>query len=72
MKKLGEIKGYKLIYVNKNGNNAFFIKKDLLNENFKEISVDEGFVKNSFNELINVKEKSIFEKQLKLSKLVEV
>ena len=32
----------------------------------------EGFVKNSFNELINVKEKSIFEKQLKLSKLVEV
>ena len=43
-------KGYSLVCSNKNGNNAFFVKNDLLNDKIKTIDIDEAFKKNSFNE----------------------
>lgn len=48
--KLGNKKGYALVCCNKAGNNAFFVKKILLNEKIKEISIDEGFIENNFRE----------------------
>lgn len=48
--KLGNAKDYALVTCNRAGNNAFFVKKDLLNDNIKEISVSEGFQKRKFRE----------------------
>lgn len=72
LKKLADTKGYALIYVNKNGNNAFFIKREHLNDRLKEVSVAEAYKKNSFNELIDLDEKLDFEKNIKLSNVIEV
>lgn len=53
--KLGKTKGYSLIYTNKNGNNAFFIKDTILtncnSEIIKSKNPEECFNENSFNEL---------------------
>ncbi len=46
-------KGYSLIGCNLAGNNAYFIRKDLLNEKIKEISVEQGFRDNKFRESRN-------------------
>ena len=45
-------KGYSLVYSNKNGNNAFFVKDDLLNDKIKTIDIDEAFKKNSFKRIL--------------------
>ncbi len=43
-------KNYSLICCNKNGNNAFFVKNDLLNNKVKPISINKAYQKNSFKE----------------------
>lgn len=48
--KLAIKKGYSFVCCNSAGNNAFFVKKDLLNEKIKEISLENGFVFNKFRE----------------------
>lgn len=48
--KLGEAKGYSLVYGNKNGNNIFFVRNDLLNEKVKKITVEEAYHVGSFRE----------------------
>ena len=48
--KLGKEKGYAFICCNSSGNNAFFVKKELLNENIKEGSIKENFFNNNFRE----------------------
>ncbi len=53
--KLGKKKGYALVCCNKAGNNAFFVKKELLNEKVKEISIENGFYRNKFRESRDVR-----------------
>jgi hypothetical protein len=51
--KLGKQKNYSLVYTNSNGNNAYFVKNELINENnnlIKENSPKECFNLNSFKE----------------------
>ena len=67
--KLCEQKGYSLVCTNKNGNNAFFVKKILLNEKIKEISCDKAFHKNSFKEY---KDNSGAPKKITEKKVMEI
>jgi hypothetical protein len=46
-------KGYKLIGCNLAGNNAYYVRSDLLNEKVKEVSVDEGYIISKFKESRN-------------------
>lgn len=46
-------KGYRLIGTNLAGNNAYFVREDLLNENVKEISVKEAYKESKFRESRN-------------------
>lgn len=48
--KLGNKKGYALVVCNSAGNNAFFVKKNLLNDKIKELSIKEAFQKRKFRE----------------------
>ena len=50
LKKLGNEKGYALVACNSAGNNAFFVKSNLINEKVKEISVEDAFVERKFRE----------------------
>ncbi|MFD2566406.1 FkbM family methyltransferase [Pseudotenacibaculum haliotis] len=43
-------KGYALVGCNLAGNNAYFVRRDLLNEQVTEISVDEAYVESKFRE----------------------
>jgi hypothetical protein len=52
---LAKIKGYALVATNSNGNNAFFVRKNLLNDKVREVSVKESFNKNSFKEIFDDK-----------------
>ena len=53
--KLCDQKGYSLVCTNKNGNNAFFVKKILLNEKIKAIVYEQAFHINSFKEHLDNK-----------------
>ena len=53
--KLGISKGYAFICCNKAGNNAFFVKKELLNDNIKENLIENAFYKNKFRESRNTR-----------------
>lgn len=43
-------KGYSLVCGNLAGNNAYFVRKDLLNEKVKEVSIDKAFIESKFRE----------------------
>jgi hypothetical protein len=43
-------KGYNLIGCNLAGNNAYYVRNDLLNETIKKITVDEGYILSKFRE----------------------
>jgi len=58
--KLGKKKGYELVHCNEAGNNAFFVKKELLNDKIKSIDAVEGFVHNKFRESRNKEGKLTF------------
>jgi len=58
--KLGKEKGYELVHCNEAGNNAFFVKKELLNLKIKAIDVVQGFVKSKFRESRDKKGKLIY------------
>jgi hypothetical protein len=51
--KLGKKKGYSFICTNINSNNAFFVKKELLNDKIVPKSLDECFQKKTFQEVEN-------------------
>jgi hypothetical protein len=51
---LASKKGYALVGCNSAGNNAFFVKKDLMVDEIKEVTVDEGYVRNQFRESRNL------------------
>ena len=48
--KLGKEKGYALVTCNSAGNNAFFVKKNLLNDKVKELNIKEAFQERKFRE----------------------
>jgi len=43
-------KGYALVGCNLAGNNAYYIRRDLLNDKVREVSVDEAFIDSKFRE----------------------
>lgn len=43
-------KGYSLVGCNLAGNNAYFVRKDLLNEKIKELSIEKAFKESKFRE----------------------
>jgi hypothetical protein len=47
---LAKEKGYGFVGTNSAGSNAFFVRRDLLNEQVPEISLEEGFMENKFRE----------------------
>lgn len=53
--KLSIKKGYSLVAVNSNGNNAFFVKNELLNDKIYKRDVKQCYKKNTFKEYINSK-----------------
>ncbi|MBK8926568.1 MAG: hypothetical protein IPM74_11845 [Crocinitomicaceae bacterium] len=46
-------KGYSLIGCNLAGNNAYFVRKDLLNEKIKEMSINKAYVESKYRESRN-------------------
>ena len=50
---LANRKGYALVAGNQKGNNLFFVKRELLNENVPEKSIDDVYKKNQFREARN-------------------
>ncbi len=46
-------KGYSLIGCNLAGNNAYFVRKDLLNEKVKELSIEKGYKESKFRDSRN-------------------
>lgn len=76
--KISSKKGYSLVATNKNGNNAFFVKKELLTEKVKEINLEEGYKKSLFREYINLKNNIFLEESeihnyvMNHSKIVEI
>jgi hypothetical protein len=76
--KLATQKGYAFVCCNKAGNNAFFVKKELLNDKVREADINDGYVENNFREsrdnsgnLIYLKKKEEIEIIFKLP-LIEV
>jgi hypothetical protein len=47
---LGEDKGYALVGTNQAGNNAFFVRRNLLNEKVREVGAEEAYTRNQFRE----------------------
>jgi hypothetical protein len=47
---LGKTKGYSFVGSNSAGNNAFFVRKDLLRAPLKELTAEEGYVQRAFRE----------------------
>lgn len=47
---LATVKGYALIGSNSAGNNAYFIRRDLLHGNIREVSVEQAFVRPNYRE----------------------
>lgn len=50
LKRVASEKGYAFIGCNKAGNNAYFIRNDLLNDRIKPLSIKAGFVESKFRE----------------------
>lgn len=46
-------KGYELVYISCNGNNAFFVKSELLNAKVKKINLNDTLINFTFKELID-------------------
>ncbi len=50
---LANKKGYALVGSNSNGNNGFFVRKDLLNDKVKAVTAEEAYVESRFRESRN-------------------
>ncbi len=48
--RLANDKGYSFIGCNSAGNNAYFVRKDKLNEKIKAVSIEDGFVQSKYRE----------------------
>jgi hypothetical protein len=52
---VGKAKGYSFVGSNSAGNNAFFVRKDLLHAPLKELTAQEGYVQRAFREARDLK-----------------
>ena len=68
--KLGKEKGYALVTCNSAGNNAFFVKENLLNEKVKELSIKEAFQERKFRESRDKNNKLAFLNSAEEKKLI--
>lgn len=57
---LGKTKGYSFVGSNSAGNNAFFVKSDLLHPPLRELTAQEGYVQRAFREARNQDGKLMF------------
>ena len=57
---LGKTKGYAFVGSNSAGNNAFFVKSDLLRSPLRELTAQQGYVKRTFREARNQDGKLMF------------
>ena len=48
--KLAQVKGYAFVGANLAGNNAFFVRRDLMTSGLKELPISQGYVQNQFRE----------------------
>lgn len=71
MARLAKEKGYCLVGGNSNGNNLFFVRKDLLNERVRERAVEEVYVAGQFRESRNEKGELTFLETAEEIKLLE-
>lgn len=72
---LSESKGYCFIGSNFSGNNAYFVRKDLINDRIRKVSINEGYYKAKFRESRNTNNELTylnFENRIKLLKGLEV
>ncbi len=67
---LSKKKGYSLVCGNSNGNNAFFVKNNLLNDKVYEQSVKHCFKENTFKEYLDEKGELNSLKQVEISKIL--
>ena len=78
LEKISEEKGYSLVCTNKNGNNAFFVRDDYLNQKIYKQSIQQCFKMSSFREYLDesdlqyMDDKSIFNFLINSGKFVEV
>ena len=78
LEKISEEKGYSLVCTNKNGNNAFFVIDDYLNQKIYKQSTQKCFNISSFREYLDqsdlkyIDDKSIFNFLINSGKFVEV
>ena len=78
LEKISEEKGYSLVCTNKNGNNAFFVRNDCLNQKIYKQSIQDRFKMSSFREYLNEKnqknvdDKFILDFLIKSEKFVEI
>ena len=68
--KLGNEKGYALIGCNSAGNNAFFVKKNLLNDKVRELTIEKAFQNRKFRESRNKNNKLTFLNSNESKKLI--
>ena len=68
--KLGKEKGYALVTCNSAGNNAFFVKENLLNDKVKELSIKEAFRERKFRESRDKNNKLTFLSSFEEKKLI--
>ncbi len=78
LKTLSKKKGYSLVTVNSNGNNAFFVRDEILNDKIHERDLSVCFKNNTFKEYINSKgeisnlDKDDVKKLLISEKIIEI
>ena len=71
IQKISEEKGYSLVCVNKNGNNAFFVRKDYINQLIYARSVKECFRMSMFREYFDGNDKKKIDDELIFNYLIE-
>ena len=71
LQKISEEKGYSLVCVNKNGNNAFFVRKDYINQLIYARSVKECFRMSMFREYFDGNDKKKIDDELIFNYLIE-
>lgn len=78
LQKISKEKGYALVCVNNNGNNAFFVRNDYLNQHIYEQTVKECFKMSMFREYLvgnyskKINDKLIFDYLVKSGKFIDV
>ena len=71
LEKISKDKGYSLVCVNKNGNNAFFVRQDYLNRSIFEQSAEVCFKMSQFREYLDDSEQKQIDDELIFNHLIQ-